>query len=176
MYRLAEVMRAFACVTVIGIPLGIRSATSALAQQPVPQVYRMVIKTDPAFGPKCFDVPFASQAAGVRVQIWDCNDGKAQVFTYDEGSKRLKFGNLCVVSWGHGINADPVGIDLCDFEPNQRKQSWDVVADGDTYKIVGANGLCLDIHGGFKEKGNSLNIWSCNGTVSQKFVLFEAHQ
>jgi Ricin-type beta-trefoil lectin domain len=149
-------------------------ATTASAQQQAPQVYRMVIQSGPSFGPKCLDVPFGSQAAGVRVQIWDCNDGKAQVFTYDQAHKQLKSGNLCVVSWGSGIGGDPVGIDLCDFAANQRSQSWDVVGSGETYKIIGVNGLCLDIRGGNKERGTPINIWACNGTVSQSFVLIEA--
>lgn len=163
------------CFWLACVSFGIGQATPASAQQQAPQVYRMVIQTDPSFGPKCLDVPYASQAVGVRVQMWDCTNGTAQVFTYDQGDRLLKFGKLCVVSWGLGVSGDPVGIDDCGFGPNQRSQVWEVVADGDGYKFTGSNGLCLDIRGGNKERGAPLNLSPCNGTAPQKFVLLEAN-
>lgn len=162
-------------VLCIGLAAAAASATPVAAQQPAPQVYRMQIQATPEFGEKCLDIPWGSQANGVRLQLWDCNDGAAQVFTYEAATKRLKSGNRCVVSWGHGLAGDPVGIDDCDFMPNQRSQSWTVANDSDGYKFIGVNGLCLDIRGGFKDIGTPLNVYTCNGTVSQKFVLVQAN-
>jgi hypothetical protein len=47
--------------------------------------YRMVIQIHPDVGGKCIDVPFAQFVIGMRVQM--CNNGKAQIFIYDEQSQ-----------------------------------------------------------------------------------------
>jgi hypothetical protein len=168
-------MKAVAYISFVAFAAIAALASPVVAQQPTPQVYRMIIQADAAFGQKCVDIPYGSQSVGVRLQLWDCNNGASQTFTYEQATRRLKSGNRCVVSWGHGLAGDPVGIDDCDFMPNQRSQSWTVANDGDAYKLIGANGLCLDIRGGFKEIGTPLNVFTCNGTVSQKFVLVQAN-
>jgi hypothetical protein len=98
---------------------------------------RMVVQSHPDFGGKCADVPWARFVEGMRVQMWDCNSGAAQTFTYDDQSQELKAGSMCVTSWGQGHPQDPVGLSSCNAGA---KQHWRVVANGNYYQFIG--GLC----------------------------------
>src|SRR5208282_6341020 len=118
----------------------------------------MVVQSHPSLGGKCIDVANHQILAGTRVQMSDCNNGLAQIFSYDETSQQLTIGNLCVESWGQGHAQDPVGLGSCD---NGIKQHWRVVAAGEYYQIIGVDGLCLDIGYVDRENGAPLQVSPC---------------
>jgi TPR repeat protein len=134
---------------------------------------RMVVQSHPSLGGKCIDVPNHQILPGMRVQMWDCNNGLAQIFSYDEASQQLTIGNLCVESWGQGHPQDLVGLGSCD---NGNKQHWRVVAAGEYYQIIGVGGLCLDISSVDKENGAPLQVSPCLDTraARQLWALLEA--
>ena len=137
---------------------------------------RMVIRSHPSLGGKCIDVFNHQIVPGMPVQMWDCNNGPAQIFSYDETSQQLTLGNLCVESLGQGYPRDSVGLRSCD---NGVRQHWRVVAAGEYYRFIGVNGLCLDIRSGDKENGAPLQVFPCgnaSGTsaAQQLWALLEA--
>src|SRR3974390_1812503 len=75
---------------------------------------RMVVQSHPSLGGKCIDVFNRQILPGMPVQMWDCNNGLTQTFSYDETSQQLMIGNLCVESRGQGHPQDPVGLGSCD--------------------------------------------------------------
>ena len=137
---------------------------------------RMEVQSHPSLGGKCIDLASHEILPGTQVQMWDCNNGPAQIFSYDQTSQQLMIGNLCVESWGPGRPRDPVGLSSCD---NGIKQHWRVVATGDYYQIIGVGGLCLDISRVDNENGAPLQISQCgdaSGTrvARQLWALLEA--
>jgi hypothetical protein len=134
--------------------------------------FRMVVQSHPNLGGKCLDIPYQQFVSGIRLQMWDCNNGPAQTFTYDETSQQLTIGKLCVESWGQGHPQDPVGLGSCN---GAAKQHWRVVKSGDYYQFVGVNGLCLDIRYVDKDNGAPLQIYMCGpGAFQQLWALIEA--
>ncbi len=134
--------------------------------------YRMLIQSHHDVGGKCLDVPFGQFARGMRVQMWECNNGSGQTFSYDETSQQLTIGNLCVESWGRGDPMDAVGLGSCN---GGAKQQWKVVASKDYYQIVGVNGLCLGVRYAMKDNGAPLHIFTCGAeNLAQLWALLEA--
>ena len=120
--------------------------------------YRMVIQSPPDVGGKCLDVPGGRLVIGMRVQMWDCNNGSAQTFVYDDQSQLLKIGDTCVVSWGRGDAEDSVGLGDCN---GRAPKQWRMVAVKDYYQIVGINNRCLELRYGVKDNGAPLDIQYC---------------
>jgi hypothetical protein len=133
---------------------------------------RMVIQSHPDVGGKCLDIPFGQFVRGMRVQMWDCNNGTAQTFSYDDTNQQLTIGNLCVELWGRGDPQDPVGLGSCNGGANQH---WKMVASKDYYQIVGVNGLCLGVRYAVKDNGTALHVFTCGaGNLAQLWALLEA--
>jgi hypothetical protein len=134
--------------------------------------YRMKIQSHPDLGGRCLDVPNGQFTRGMRVQMWDCNNSAAQIFSYDDTSEQLKIGNLCVESWGRGDLQDAVGLGSCNGGANQH---WKMMASNDYYQIAGVNGLCLDIRYGVKQNGTPLDIYTCSAAnvVQKLWALLE---
>ena len=135
---------------------------------------RMVVQSHPSLGGRCIDLANHQILSGTRVQMWDCNNGPAQIFSYDEASQQLTIGKLCVESWGAGHSQDPVGLGSCD---NGLKQRWRVVAAGEYYQIIGVDGLCLDISNVGNENGAPLQVAPCGDATRaarQLWALLEA--
>jgi len=133
---------------------------------------RMVVQSHPNLGGKCLDVPNAQFVAGMRLQMWDCNNGRAQIFSYDETSQQLRIGNLCVESWGRGDPQDAVGLGSCN---GGAKQHWKMVASNDYYQIIGINNRCLELRYGLKDNGAALDIQDCDATKPHRiWALLEA--
>jgi hypothetical protein len=59
-------------------------------------VQRITLQSAPDGGGKCIDVPRSEFKAGIRLQMWDCNDTAAQTFSFDASSGRMTIESLCV--------------------------------------------------------------------------------
>lgn len=133
---------------------------------------RMVIQSHSDVGGKCIDVPYSQFVIGMRLQMWDCNNSPAQIFSYEETSQQLMIGNLCVETWGRGDPQDAVGLGSCNGGVNQQ---WRMVASKDYYQIVGINSRCLELRYGVKDNGAPLDVMDCDANRAQRlWALLEA--
>jgi endo-1,4-beta-xylanase len=114
---------------------------------------------------RCVDVPNASQSAGTRVQLWDCNGQANQSWTSTSGRQLQVYGGMCLdASNGGASNGTPVIIWNCNGQANQQ---WNVNSNG---TITSAqSGLCLDAYD--TANGTQLQLWSCSGQANQRFSL-----
>jgi hypothetical protein len=132
---------------------------------------RMVIQIHPDLEKRCIDVPYSQFVVGMRLQMWDCNNGNAQTFVYDEQEQSLKIGGLCVESWGRGDPQDAVGLGVCN---GNARQHWRMAAFKEYYQIVGVNNLCLELRSHVKANSAALDIYNCDVIPQRLWTLVEA--
>jgi len=115
---------------------------------------------------RCLDVPGLATANGTLLQIWDCNGGANQQWTYLSNGELQVYGNKCLDVPNHATAAGTrVEIWDCNGGANQQ---WNLNSDG---TIVGReSGLCLDVTGAGTANGTPVEIWPCNGGSNQKWT------
>jgi len=116
---------------------------------------------------RCLDVPGASQANGVQVQVFTCNETEAQGWSQQTNRTIRVFANKCLDVRQFGTaNGTPVQTWDCTGTSNQQ---W--VFNGNGSIVNPASGRCLDVR---RETGNGdgarLQIWDCTGTANQRFI------
>jgi hypothetical protein len=114
---------------------------------------------------RCLDVPGQATANGTLLDIWDCNGGANQQWTYLSNGELQVYGSKCLDVPGHATSAGTrVEIWDCNGGANQQ---WNLNSDG---TVVGReSGLCLDVSGGGTANGAAVEIWTCNGQSNQKW-------
>jgi endo-1,4-beta-xylanase len=113
---------------------------------------------------RCLDVPNASTTDGTQVQLWDCNNGTNQQWTYTAAGELKVYGNKCLDAAGTG-NGAKVQIYGCWGGDNQK---WRLNSDG---SIVGVqSGLCLDAVGAGTANGTLIQLYSCSGGGNQRWT------
>jgi poly(3-hydroxybutyrate) depolymerase len=116
---------------------------------------------------RCVDVPNASTANGVQVQLYDCWGGSNQRWTYTSGRQLVVYGNKCLDASGQGT-ADGTAVIIWDCN-GQANQQWIVNANG---TITGVqSGKCVDANGAGTANGTKVILWSCNGGSNQQWSL-----
>ncbi len=129
------------------------------------------------------DVSAGSTSDGATVQLWSNNDSCAQKWIAEKSGNNYTFKNSCsgkaldISDGATGTNNAKVQIWSSN---NTNAQKWTLsspnssqpVANG-TYSLNSAlgNGTRLDIYGGIAANGTNVQLWSRNGTNSQKFTL-----
>ncbi|MET8629140.1 ricin-type beta-trefoil lectin domain protein [Kitasatospora sp. NPDC004669] len=114
---------------------------------------------------KCVDDNANSSANGTAVQLWDCNGGGAQVWTWSNGT--LTHNGKCLdVTGGGTLNGTLVELWDCNGGANQQ---WTPQPDG-TLKST-QSGRCLDDPAFATANGTRLEIWDCNGGTNQRWTL-----
>jgi len=121
------------------------------------QGYPTLLQISPQGGGHCIEVPNRDFIQDRGLQMAECNSSAAQIFVYDPASLHLMIGALCVDANG-GKPGDLVKLWPCAAGPNQ---IWKSEPKGNFTKLVGQNGLCLDIRYGSKEKGAPVQSWNC---------------
>ncbi|WP_438026623.1 lectin [Sorangium sp. So ce233] len=117
---------------------------------------------------RCLDVKGRSTATGTAVQIYDCNGGENQSFTFTEaGEIKVYGGTRCVEAAGRGTaNGTKVVIGNCTGQPHQ---IWRTNPDG---SIVGQqSGRCLDVEGRRTANSTPVHLWDCHGGTNQRWSL-----
>ncbi|MEC3998047.1 ricin-type beta-trefoil lectin domain protein [Actinacidiphila sp. DG2A-62] len=116
---------------------------------------------------RCVDVPDATTADGTQTELWDCNGGANQRWTYTSGKQLMVYGDKCLDASGQGTgNGTAAVIWDCNGQANQQ---WNLAADG---SITGVqSGLCLDASGQATGNGTKIQLWSCNGQANQRWSL-----
>lgn len=123
------------------------------------------------------DVPGASKANGVKIQIYQGNDTQAQEFYIKDEGKG--FYSIQSVSSGKFLDVDSARTDngnpVHQWEKNgSLAQRWLIEKNGDgSYTFVSAlnKNATLDVAGARASNGARLNIYSHNGTKAQCFTL-----
>lgn len=115
---------------------------------------------------RCLDVPGQSRTDGTQLDIWDCNGGANQQWTYTSGKQLQVYGDTCLDAYGQGrTNGTVVDIYTCNGGTNQQ---WNLNADG---TITGVqSGLCLDVTGAATADGALVELWGCNGGTNQQWA------
>jgi Ricin-type beta-trefoil lectin domain len=133
------------------------------------QEFRTALQISPQGGGKCIDVPDREFFQNEVLQMRDCNNSPGQVFTRDQANMRLMIGGLCVDADG-GQPGDLVKLASCDGGANQ---VWKVDQKGNFAKLVGVNGLCLDIRYGSTESGAPVQSWTCEDAAPNQLWTFQ---
>lgn len=113
---------------------------------------------------RCLDVPSGSTTDGTQLQVWDCNNGTNQQWTYTAAGELRVYGNKCLDAGGTG-NGTRVQIYSCWGADNQK---WRLNSDG---SIVGVqSGLCLDAVASGTANGTLIQLYSCSNGSNQRWT------
>ncbi|WP_460807282.1 RICIN domain-containing protein [Micromonospora zhanjiangensis] len=116
---------------------------------------------------RCLDIDNFGTANGTQAQLWDCNGGYNQRWTYTAAQQIVLYGNKCLTAGNRGTtDGTPAVIWDCDGGSHQR---WTIRFDG---TVVGErSGLCLDAYFARTGNGTQIVLWSCNGGANQRWRL-----
>ncbi|MGX1365485.1 hypothetical protein RKD19_000844 [Streptomyces canus] len=116
---------------------------------------------------RCLDIYDNTIGNGTQAELWDCNGGRNQQWTYTSRKELVVYGNKCLDAYNLGTaNGTKVVIWDCNGQNNQK---WNVNQDG-TLTNVNA-GLCLDAYDAGTANGTPMVLWTCNGQNNQKWTL-----
>ncbi|MBK6013888.1 ricin-type beta-trefoil lectin domain protein [Streptomyces sp. MBT53] len=137
----------------------------AINVQPIPGTNgNLVVGTGSG---RCADVYNNTITNGTQAEIWDCNGGQNQAWTYTSRKELVVYGNKCLDAYNNGTtNGTKVVIWDCNGQNNQK---WTANSDG-TLTNVNA-GLCLDASGAATANGTLLILWTCGTASNQKWTL-----
>lgn len=124
-------------------------------------------------GGKCMDDTGNSSNSGTKIQIWTCNGGTAQNWTYypdtdpgDAGELTIHGKCLDIVNQGT-TNGSKLQLWSCTGRTNQQ---WYIVgSEGELYNPI--SGKCIDDPFSSTTNGKQLDIWTCNGGHQQAWTL-----
>jgi len=116
---------------------------------------------------RCLDVFDSTITNGTQAELWDCNGGSNQAWTYTSRKELVVYGNKCLDAYDSGTaNGTKVTIWDCHGGNNQK---WNVNSDG-TITNVNA-GLCLDAYGAATANGTQMVLWACGTGDNQKWTV-----
>jgi hypothetical protein len=116
---------------------------------------------------RCLDVPNATTTNGTQMELWDCNGGSNQRFTYTSSKQLQVYGNKCLDASGQGTS-DGTAVIIWDCN-GQANQQWNVNSNG---SITGVqSGKCLDAVGAGTANGTKIQLYSCWGGSNQQWSL-----
>ncbi|MFJ1967841.1 ricin-type beta-trefoil lectin domain protein [Streptomyces sp. NPDC087903] len=116
---------------------------------------------------RCLDIYDNTIGNGTQAELWDCNGGQNQSWTYTSRKELVLYGNKCLDAYNLGTsNGTKAVIWDCNGQANQQ---WNVNSDG-TITNVNA-GLCLDVYNNATANGSPLDLWTCDGGDNQKWTL-----
>ncbi|WP_433303443.1 ricin-type beta-trefoil lectin domain protein [Actinoplanes sp. CA-030573] len=115
---------------------------------------------------RCLDVPGSTTANGTQTDIYDCNGGANQSWTYTASQQLVGIGGKCLDVYGQSTAAGArVDIYDCNGGANQR---WNINSNGTVTGVQ--SGLCLDVTGAATANGTKVEIWTCNGGANQQWA------
>ncbi|MEU6668984.1 ricin-type beta-trefoil lectin domain protein [Streptomyces sp. NPDC046727] len=114
---------------------------------------------------RCADLYDNTITNGTQAELWDCNGGANQAWTYTARKELVVYGDKCLDAYNLGTtNGTKVVIWDCNGQDNQK---WTLGADGTVTNVHA--GLCLDAYGAGTGNGTPLLLWTCNGGANQKW-------
>ena len=133
------------------------------------QGFSTKLQISPPGGGHCIAVSNGDAVPEQGLQMADCDSSAAQIFIYDPAGMHLTIGSLCVDANG-GKPGDLVKLKSCAAGANQ---IWKSEPKGNFTKLVGQNGLCLDIRYGSKELGAPVQSWNCGDSEPNQLWIFQ---
>ena len=147
------------------LPAFLGSGPPLLAQAPSMTFY---LQISPQGGGRCAEPADRQAGEGKTLQMQDCNNSPARIFTYDPANMRLMIGGLCVDA-GDGQGGTLVKLASCNGRENQ---AWRIERKSEFAKLVGIKGLCLDIRYGSRDAGAPLQVWDCGDAEPNQLWRF----
>jgi chitosanase len=118
-------------------------------------------------GGKCIDVNAAATANGTAIQLYDCNNSNAQIWTVGNTDNSIKALGKCLdVTAAATTNGAKIQLYDCN---GSGAQKWTAASNGTL--INTGSGKCLDATDNSSANGNQLQIWACGTTANQKWTL-----
>jgi O-glycosyl hydrolase len=119
---------------------------------------------------RCLDVPGAVTTNGTQLELYTCNGGSNQQYTFTaSGAITVYSGSSqkCLDGYQGGTSPGTV-VDIysCNGGTNQQ---WVVHPDGSISNV--ASGLCLDAYGQGTGNGTKIDEYTCNGGTNQQWTL-----
>ena len=142
--------------TVDGFEADAPSAPFSFASAVAPTNGRALI----GWGDKCLDVNGNDASNGTKIQLWSCNDGPAQAWSYDGSTMRAGNGK-CLDIPGNGQYAG-AALELYDCNGSDA-QKW----TRDVDQLKSTNGYCMDASGWDTADGTTIALWYCTGGGNQ---------
>ncbi|GGV38125.1 alpha-N-acetylglucosaminidase [Kitasatospora herbaricolor] len=118
-------------------------------------------------GGKCVDVAGANALNGTAVQLWDCNDSGAQIWSLDTDGSIRAYGKCMDAKGGRTTQGTVVQLYECQ-SPLVPAQIWTSGPNGSLINPV--SGLCLDATKGSTANGTRLQLWECNKSTAQNWT------
>ncbi|MEU5890982.1 ricin-type beta-trefoil lectin domain protein [Streptomyces sp. NPDC047461] len=116
---------------------------------------------------RCADINDNTLTNGTQAQLWDCNGGQNQAWTYTSRKELVVYGNKCLDAYNQGTaNGTKAVIWDCNGQNNQK---WNVNTDGTLTNVH--SGLCLDAYNNQTANGSQLVLWACGTGDNQKWTL-----
>ncbi|MEU9916977.1 ricin-type beta-trefoil lectin domain protein [Streptomyces sp. NPDC051001] len=116
---------------------------------------------------RCADINDNTLTNGTQAQLWGCNGGQNQAWTYTSRKELVVYGNKCLDAYNQGTaNGTKAVIWDCNGQNNQK---WNVNTDGTLTNVH--SGLCLDAYNNQTANGSQLVLWSCGTGDNQKWTL-----
>ncbi|MGW2251282.1 ricin-type beta-trefoil lectin domain protein [Kitasatospora sp. NPDC001660] len=115
---------------------------------------------------RCLDMPFASQTNGTRPDVWDCNGGGNQQWTYTPGGQLTIYGGTKCLDAYNNQTAPGTAIDIWDCNGGANQQ-WRLNADGTVTGLQ--SGLCIDVTQAATANGSGTALWTCSGAANQQW-------
>jgi hypothetical protein len=159
----------FMSIALRWVTAGITTCVLMSAGAVAAQEYQTTLQISPQGGGKCAEVPNREFVQDQRLLMSECDSSPGQTFTYDQTTRRLAIGGLCVDANG-GQPGELVKLWLCDGGANQ---VWKVEQKGNFAKLVGTSGLCLDIRYGSTASGAPLQSWNCGDAEPNQLWKFQ---
>ena len=121
---------------------------------------------------RCFDVNGQSTTPGAKVDIWDCDGGSNQDWTFTAaGELRGYDGTICLDA-NNGSTSNGTKLIIWNCHGGQNQQ-WRLNPDGSIGGVQ--SGKCVDVTGGDKPEGNvngtQLELYDCNDDANQSWSL-----
>jgi hypothetical protein len=114
---------------------------------------------------RCVDVPQSNLAIRTYVQVYDCNNTKAQALTrFPVGGALRVLGNCIDVPSAHFAAGQRIWTYSCN---NTQAQAWTLGADG-TIRPTASSALCLAASG--TPNSSPMVLAGCNGSSSQRWT------
>jgi hypothetical protein len=144
--------------------------------QPVITQFTWDVKAAPDSGPngpvrlnldgKCLDDTGNSAANGNKIQIWTCNGGAAQKWTYAEDGT-LRINGKCLDITGRSTSQGAkVQLWSCTGAANQQ---W--IPGSDSTLVNPVSGKCLDDSGQSTKNGTQPDIWACGDVAWREWTI-----
>jgi hypothetical protein len=115
---------------------------------------------------RCLDVPGSTTTNGTQTEIYDCNGGANQQWTYNASKQLVGIGGKCLDVNGQSTTPGAkVDIYTCNGGTNQQ---WNLNSNGTVTGLQ--SGLCLDVTGAATANGTKVEVWTCNGGANQQWV------